>query len=604
MHYHSLKHHISIFIGLGLSLSAYAQDDNHYWTEFKANPTSSAILDYSYAGYKRGEKVPPTIAELKAQGYTEHDVTKEGLIPDDGKSDRTAFEALIKKLGKKNLAKVIIYFPKGHYILHDKDDNFNKAGKMHSKPIIINMGGFVIRGDGKDQTFIEMKDPNLPENEKVMYSSKMMLQVKNNGKKDNDIIKYGDVIADSKKGSHSITLDDVSQIKPNQWVWLKLVNNNNDDVIDEELHPCQREPSMENLIDIGVQVNEYHVVESVNGNVVTFKEPIMHEVKENWGWILQEYPHYEEVGIEDLTFIGHARDKFKHHGSWEDDGAYKPLNLMRLTDSWVRRVRFESVSEALTFEQCANTSAYEIEISGNRGHSAVRAQNSTRAFIGNVYDHSDGYYVEQDYQTHYDGLGQYHACGVSKQSIGCVIWNCDWGKDACFESHATQPRATLIDVCKGGFMPRRMGGDKTQLPNHLDDLVIWNFESKETQTKDFGTFNWWNYGKTWVKVMPPMVVGFHGHLITFAEDQMKCNESYGTAVNPRSLYLAQLESRLGKDNVWMKQITTGIETPQIFRPTEELNKGIYTLKGEKLNVDAKQLPQGIYIINGKKTLIH
>ena len=63
------------------------------------------------------------------------------------------------------------------------------------------------------------------------------------------------------------------------------------------------------------------------------------------------------------------RENFGHHASWEDDGAYKPLNMMRLTDSWIRRVDFKGVSEALSIVSSANCSAYDIEISGNRGHS-------------------------------------------------------------------------------------------------------------------------------------------------------------------------------------------------------------------------------------------
>ena len=50
-----------------------------------------------------------------------------------------------------------------------------------------------------------------------------------------------------------------------------------------------------------------------------------------------------------------------------------------------------------------------------------------------------------------------------------------------FESHATQPRATLIDACRGGFMQFRQGGDYDQLPNHLDDLTIWNMYSERSR---------------------------------------------------------------------------------------------------------------------------
>ena len=102
-------------------------------------------------------------------------------------------------------------------------------------------------------------------------------------------------------------------------------------------------------------------------------------------------------------------------------------------------------------------------------------------FIGKVTDRTDGLLID-DRNTREEGVGQYHACGVSKPSMGAVIWRVHWGKDACFESHATQPRATLIDACKGGFMQFRQGGDYDQLPNHLDDLTIWNMYSERSRT--------------------------------------------------------------------------------------------------------------------------
>lgn len=126
--------------------------------------------------------------------------------------------------------------------------------------------------------------------------------------------------------------------------------------------------------------------------------------------------------------------------------------------------KFESVSEAITFGESANCSAYNITITGNRGHSAVRAQGSSRVFIGKVQDES------ADSRGH----GQWHGCGVSKPSIGTVVWNCNWGQDACFESHATQPRATLFDNCRGGLVRYHAGGAENEAPNHLADLTLWN----------------------------------------------------------------------------------------------------------------------------------
>ena len=98
-----------------------------------------------------------------------------------------------------------------------------------------------------------------------------------------------------------------------------------------------------------------------------------------------------------------------------------------------------------------------INVGGNRGHASIRSQASSRIFIGKVTENSNGYTLRKgegestllEYKTN---VGQYHACGVSKQSMGAVIWNVRWGDDSCFESHATQPRATLIDCCTGLFV--------------------------------------------------------------------------------------------------------------------------------------------------------
>jgi hypothetical protein len=307
---------------------------------------------------------------------------------------------------------------------------------------------------------------------------------------------------------------------------------------------------MTNLIETGVQVYDYHQIKAISGNTVTFYEPLMHAVEAKWGWKICSYSHYEEVGVEDLTFVGHAKADFVHHASWQDDGAYKPINFVRMTNSWMRRVDFKDVSEAFTTQLSANVSVYDINITGNRGHSAIRSEGSSRVFIGGVKDNTNGLLAD-DHSTFVNGTGQYHACGVSKQSMGTVVYNATWGTDECFEAHATQPRATLIDASTGGFMQYRMGGDRIQLPNHLDDLTLWNFKATNTSAGTTLPFVWWDTTDIWIKTMPPTIVGFHGYSIDFATGQTKLNESQGTAVKPASLYEAQLQERLGTVPAWL-----------------------------------------------------
>lgn len=593
---------------MSATTSLHAQTTTPTWQKFVNNADDNVLLDFSYAGYHHGTEQPVDERDVyvlaKKLGYKVYNVCDYGAIPNDGISDRAALEDIINKIGRgKPNAKAIIYFPEGEYILHSKDDNTTNAetGKVTSNTLNLVMGHVIIKGAGRDKTFLTMEDPMLPTNPEIMYSSPKMISIRHNGGKDN--LQLAKVTGSAKKGDMSIEVDDASQLKVGDWVKLILLNNDKK-VIEEELKPYKVQNSMTTLINKGVHVVDRHQIKAIDGKRVTFEEPIMHAVNPAYGWDIKTYAHYEEVGVEDLTFKGKAKKKFHHHAGWQDDGAYKPLDFMRQVNSWVRRVDYVSISECMTFSECANCLFLDSEISGNRGHSSVRMQYSARGFIGKVWDHSNGYLNDDKNFTEYkENLGQYHACGISKQSIGNVIWQCHWGDDSCFESHATQPRASLFDQCCGGFMQFRMGGDKKELPNHLDDLTMWNFNCLATNPNDPVPFNWWiEDEKTgWYKTLPPTFVGFHGKNVSFKEDEMKLNENQGKEVLPGSLYEAQLTRRLGSTPQWLidaKNITTGIESVKTIENTNNTDNKTYDLNGMPVGKNYK----GVVVKKGKKMI--
>lgn len=539
------------------------------WQNFVAGNQENVLPDFSYAGYNHGETAP---ADGFALNYEVVNVKQ--YMEETGK---TARQALISILEARNLtynnghngnapnAKLVIYFPEGDYVLHNEDDNtFNpdlqaghyatdSKGNNTSHTININGGHLVFKGDGPDKTRLIMDSPMLPTDSQIMYSSGCLLQFKHN----NGLSKLCDVVSDAAKGSYTVEVGSTLGLSAGDWVCLYL-QNNDPDLVAAELSPYEVESTMTNIIETGVQVQDYHQIRKISSNKVTFYEPLMHAVDASYGWTVQKYNHYEEVGIEGLSFVGHAKDDFVHHGDWQDDGAYKPVSFGRLVNSWIRNVDFVDVSEAVSITLSANVSVYSINITGNRGHSAIRSAGSSRVFIGAVTERTDG--PLKDSGAFQEEAGQYHACGVSKQSMGAVIWRVHWGVDSCFESHATQPRATLIDCCKGAFLQLRQGGDYNQLPNHLDDLVIWNMCSEKSGESDgaaapAGVFDWWRIGFKGWKFLPPVVVGFHGDPINFLESQMKWFEGDGTSpVEPQSLYEAQLERRLGYIPPWLIRI--------------------------------------------------
>ncbi len=559
------------------------------WQHFKTGE-NNVLPDYSYAGYNHGESTPQGAFSL---GYQVINV-KERMTA----KNMTAREALISILQEKGMtkvngtnklnanAKIVIYFPAGDYVLHNDDDNTRDESKQKdavdsknnnvSSGIEIYGGNFVIKGDGPDKTRLIMETPNLPTSISNLSSSPILLAIKHTNGPNNagNSPKLASVTENAKRGDFTVKVSGTTGISSGQWVQLRLRSGDRE-LVKKEIGPialnenwaiAKAPISINQSSDdlYGVKITEFHQVKSAANGKITFYEPIMHDIdikyNDTEGWEIRTYKYLENVGIEDLSFVGNALDGYAHHGEghaeqakvgWQYDGAYKPLLLQRVVNSWVRNVHFESVSEALTFAESANSSAYDIRISGKRGHSAVRSQGSSRVFIGKVRDESAGNDVYGK-----SCQGQFHGCGVSKPSVGTVLWNVTWGNDACFESHATQPRATLIDNCSGGLVYYRAGGDENEVPNHLGDLTLWNLNVTGTDSHA-SNFAWWSDSDTWWKIFPPIVVGTHGMNVKFPgkeQQQVTYEESTGMKVSPESLYEAQLRERLGYVPGWLNAL--------------------------------------------------
>ena len=559
------------------------------WQRFRQGE-DNVLPDYSYAGYNHGESAPQGAFSL---GYQVINV-KERMTA----KNMTAREALISILQEKGMtrvngtnklnanAKIVIYFPAGDYVLHNDDDNTRDESKQKdavdsknnnvSSGIEIYGGNFVIKGDGPDKTRLIMETPNLPTSISNLSSSPILLAIKHTNGPNNagNSPKLASVTENAKRGDFTVKVSGTTGISSGQWVQLRLRSGDRE-LVKKEIGPialnenwaiAKAPISINQSSDdlYGVKITEFHQVKSASNGKITFYEPIMHDIdikyNDTEGWEIRTYKYLENVGVEDLSFVGNALDGYAHHGEghaeqakvgWQYDGAYKPLLLQRVVNSWVRNVHFESVSEALTFAESANSSAYDIRISGKRGHSAVRSQGSSRVFIGKVRDESAGNDVYGK-----SCQGQFHGCGVSKPSVGTVLWNVTWGNDACFESHATQPRATLIDNCSGGLVYYRAGGDENEVPNHLGDLTLWNLNVTGTDSHA-SNFVWWSDSDTWWKIFPPIVVGTHGMNVKFPskeQQQVTYEESTGMKVSPESLYEAQLRERLGYVPGWLNAL--------------------------------------------------
>ena len=524
------KRHVPLCLLLSLNLlvfgytQAYSQKKSKIWSSYvkdyqKHQP--SLLPDFSYAGYHHGEIAVPQVKDKV------FNVCDYGAVANDLKSDRVAVEKAIKAAEAHGSG--IVYFPAGRFLLHEEGET--------NAPIVIHSGRIVLKGAGAgiNGTELFMKEPLRAPNPKEKWTSPSLFSF--SGRAFAPILT--DVTADASVGSFSVEVNDSQRLKPGDYVCLRLCNNART-VIERELSPYKIEDDWTNLIIDGVQINDYHQIVSVQPHKVTFKEPLLRAVRKDENWQIQAYPHIAEVGVEDIAFIGNWKEKFIHHKDDVHDGGWKFIEFKNVTNSWIRRCRFTDMSEMATITTSANVSVYDCVITGNTGHNAVHSQGSTRVFLGGIKDTPS----------------QWHSVGVTKNTYGTVIWRVSTQASSCFESHASQPRFTLFDACQGGFMQGRAGGAIFNNPNHLEGLVLWNYQMLNQGTKNF---KFWADNTRYFRFMPPIIVGFQNADQTFDEKQVAYLECLGHQVNPESLYEAQLALRLGAVPEWLVQLKKQVQ---------------------------------------------
>ena len=501
-----------------ISMSATNAQQSKLWKEYKEAYKSgeeAKLPNFSFAGYQYSEKPIPVV------NHKTFNVVDFGADKTGNKSSKLAIRKAISAAEKNGSG--VIFFPKGRYLINTNGDDL--------KPIDISGSNIVFRGEGNNSNgSVLFFEKDLPaEDPNKMWSCPPAIKVKATA--GDEFIT--DVIANARRETFSVKVNDASKIKVGDWVILK-VQNNAPDLIEYDIQPLPIQDQWTSIQEHGVLVNERHQIKEVNGNTITFFEPIHYDVQAKHGWKILSYGHLENIGFENIHFEGNWTTPFEHHKNAQHDGGWTILTIGRSINSWVKDCTFHNMSRAVVFSQSAYCTALKNKVTGNYGHSAISAGGG-----------STGILIAKNTDT----AGAWHTFGVQGGSTtGTVIWRCKYPDFTCFESHASQPRCTLFDKVEGGFFLGRAGGALTNLPNHGRYLILWNF--KETDEAE-ENFEFWGT-KTWYwKIVPPIIVGFHGSGTTFLEKDVDVVESLGKPVKPESLWEAQLELRLGKLPKWI-----------------------------------------------------
>lgn len=493
------------------------------WAQFKEGKAAglqSALPDFSYAGYKRGEQAIP---DVKGPLFNVKDY---GAFPDDLKDDAKGIEAAIKAASAAGGG--VVFLPKGRYLVNTS---------MESRSTIyIESDRIVLRGEGSREggTVIHAIHPYggnfAPDDINRMHLGDNLFVIRS--KEEDKPLASKEVLckvaAGAASGGFSVTVDDASRVKAGDMVCLYALNK---EIFKRMVEPYALDPEWTTIERNAASTVELHRVKAVDGVKVVFEEPVLYELQDGDGWTLRPFKPVREVGVEDICFMGNAHQRYIHHRNDMDDAGWSFVKAKGVVDGWARRCSFIDCSQTLCVALSLNFSMLDIVVAGNPGHHIPRAVYFDYGVLGGLIE---------------DRAGCTHGPSLQGGSLGTVYWRCESASPGAPDCHAGRPYVSLFDLCSGDKLSPT--GGFRDFPQHLRGLVLWNYEQKAKEP--VVEYDFWVKGKSNCYVKP-VLSGFHGTPASFNPEHVGVMESPGAPVSPSSLYEAQLASRLGAAPAWI-----------------------------------------------------
>ncbi|KAI8464294.1 MAG: pectin lyase fold/virulence factor [Monoraphidium minutum] len=408
-------------------------------------------MDWSYAGYRAGEKeIPwhPQSVDVKALG-----------AKGDGATDDTW---AVEKAVAQAWGGSAVFFPPGKYVITRKID-IRK--------------GIVLRGAGRDKT--------------TLYFPKSLAEVYGNwggwghgtcfinfwgwNPVRDDQTRLATVTANSPKGSQKVFVDNPGRVQKGSWV--RVVLQDSADALKSNLMGGLMEAGWPGSGARNVVRFSSRVKEVGPGGQITLERPLPWEVKTQWGPVLHAVkPSINEAGVEALTF---EFKWTKYPGHLKENG-YNALHMNQMGNSWVRDVRFVNADTAVYLwgTVFSTVQDVEIDVTSDRG-------SPTRDFWSGL-DRSGhrGVWAEFGENNLFTRIAFkapfFHDFTVATAEHGSVLSK-SWGRDLNLDFHKGAPWGNLYtDLDLGaGTRAFKSGGGAGAGPNSASYQTFWNLRAAQ-----------------------------------------------------------------------------------------------------------------------------
>ncbi|MBE9600220.1 DUF4955 domain-containing protein [Pedobacter sp. MC2016-24] len=490
-----------------VTFSAHAQKVAPLWTDFIAAKKSGKtphLPDFSYAGYAFSEREIPAVTGKKYFRVDDYGAKANDDLYDD--------EAIQKAVdaAEANPGGGVVFFSPGKYLIAKDEDA--------KKQIRISKSGIVLKGSGSTAGGTEIYQANMRINGRQFIFKPKEMQTE----------KLTTIVEDAGRETFSVVVKDASKLAVGQDI---VIHHRSEEFTRLYFAPLELKSEWSRLFGDkgGMMVYEIHTISKIEGNKVSFKNPIHLDIKmvKSASWNIEPYTALENCGIEDILFNSNWKsypEEFIHHKNEIHDYAYEAIGMEYVKNSWVRHCEFHDWNEGIFIRSGYQVTIENTHFRGKKGHASVHART--------------GYGVLIQHCT-FNGA-QHHGAGTGYSAVGTVITQCSLGTDQNFDIHSGQPNATLYDDIDGGVF-YNLGGPLNGHPHHGKYLVLWNFYHKSAKAQEY---NFWDMSRRRnYTIALPMIVGFRSdQKVTFVNEGI--NQLQGQEVLPKSLFKAQLEFRL------------------------------------------------------------
>jgi len=549
------------------------------WTNFveaQVNGDQPMLPDYSYSGYYFSEKELPDVS-----GYTYFDVTDYGAIANDGAYDDESIQATIDAAVAAG-EPAVVFFPAGKYKV-SSDNDIEKYIHIYGDNIVLKGAG-----SGENGTEIFMDQRRVDNGH---WQFKFTPSSTNTST-------LTTLTASAERGDFSVEVESAASLSVGQSIFIYHKSEEFTKAYYGTLE--LNEGAWTRLFgeDGGLILYECHIIEEIEGNRVTFKNPIQVDLPMlSEDYRIRNLRTIDGVGIEDIRFTSAWADypeTFVHHANDIVDYGWNAIQFKFVQNAWIRNCEFKDWNQVGDIRESIGVTIDSVLISGKRGHASWITRRNYGVLVKDCVDEAN----------------HHHGPGVGYSGVSTVYLRYKMNPDQSIDSHSGSPFVTLLDDVEGGDFHSN-GGPWIGYPHHGKYLTLWNFRHNTTSAS---TYDFWSvYDREPATYATPFFIGLQSnHSLSMVGEGM--DEMRDIMVEPRSLFEAQLALRLNSSDI----VSSTLEKPiipsvevfpnpfsnfiQVHFPKEEKLESIqlYNINNQLVDANFLENTEGVLLMPSTK----